>query len=228
MTVRSRKLFLGIMMLAAFVGGLVIMFLPIFAGQNALDYLDSLYNSISKGSADYFPALEEDVARHDGERFAVTLNLKNGELAAAAAELFEEAGAAVEVEGTRVKAIGDLAETLRSCLADARQMFENETAGIEVRYGRGAKATLFTWWSALKAMDRDLTKQNRFEQAALVSKLTKKGVECAYNYYGIEPLSIYDNLGIVVLSLAFYVFYTIWYGYAVILLFEGFGLWLSH
>jgi len=56
----------------------------------------------------------------------------------------------------------------------------------------------------------------------------KKGVECSYNYYGIDPQQISDRLGIVVFSLVFYVLYTVWYGFAILYLFQGLGLKLEH
>ena len=228
MRARSKRLFLGIAMLSIFVAGLVVMFMPIFDGQNALEYLDALFNSISKGSAAYVSALQNDVAEHEGVQFAVTLAVENADLASTLVVLFEKSGATVEILGTKVKVSGDLARTLQSCLTDSGQMFENDSKSIEVEYGREGKEVLFAWWSALKAMDKDLTKQSRFAEAALVSKVKKKAVACAYNYYGIEPTKISDKLGIVIFSLVFYVFYTVWYGYAIILIFEGCGLWLSH
>jgi hypothetical protein len=228
MQARSKRLILGIIMLSVFVAGLVVMFMPIFEGQNALEYLDSLFNSISKGSAAYIPALQEDVVEHEGGQFTVTLAMESADMATALATLFEKSGATVEIVGTEVKASGDLARTLQSCLADSGQMFENDSESIEIKYGLEGKEVLFAWWSALKAMDKDLKRQNQFTEAALVSKVKKKAVACAYNYYGIEPTKISDKLGIVIFSLVFYVVYTIWYGYAIILLFEGCGLWLSH
>ena len=89
MAARSKRLIAGIAMLAFFVAGLIVMFMPIFEGQNALEYLDSLYNSISKGSAAYIPALEEEVSRYEGSPFEVTLAMKDTELALAAAALFD-------------------------------------------------------------------------------------------------------------------------------------------
>jgi hypothetical protein len=228
MKAKSKSLIVGIAMLAMFVAGLIVMFMPVFSGQNALDYLDALYNSISKGSADYIPALEEDVVRYEGSAFVVTLAMQDAEQALEAAGLFGRTDATVEVVGTEVKVSGDLAQTMRSCLADSRHMFENEDDKVEGKYGRDGKEVLFAWWSTLKAMDKDLKRQNRFDEAALVSKVKKKAVECAYNYHGIEPKKISDNLGIVIFSLAFYVFYTVWYGYAIMLVFEGCGLRLSH
>jgi len=228
MTASSKRLVAGIAMLAVFAAGLVVMFMPIFDGQNFLKRMDALYNSISKGSANYIPALEEDVAQHEGSRFELTLAMKDAELAVAVASLFENADATVETVGTDVNVRGDLARTLRSCLTDSGQLFQNESKEAEARYGRGGKEALFAWWSALKAMDKELKKQSRFAEAAIVSQVKKRAVECAYNYYGIVPMKISDNLGIVVFSLVFYVLYTVWYGYAIILVFEGCGLRLSH
>jgi hypothetical protein len=50
----------------------------------------------------------------------------------------------------------------------------------------------------------------------------------AYNYFGIEAQSVRDKYLIVIASLIFYVVYTLWYGFGVMYLFEGFGLNLSH
>ena len=77
-------------------------------------------------------------------------------------------------------------------------------------------------------MDEDLKRQNRFAEAAFVVKVKKKAVECAYNYYGVEPTRISDRLGLVLFSLVLYVVYTVWYGYAIIFMLEGWGLNLSH
>jgi hypothetical protein len=228
MTASSKRLIAGIAMLAIFAAGLIAMFMPIFNGQNYLEYMDSLYNSISKGSANYIPALEEDVAQYEGSQFELTLAMKEVELALAVESLFENVDATVETVGTNVKVRGDLARTLRSCLTDSGQLFQNESKEAEARYGRDGKEALFAWWSALKAMDKELKKQSRFAEAALVSEVKKRAVECAYNYYGIVPIKISDHLGIVVFSLVFYVLYTVWYGYAIILVFEGCGLRLSH
>jgi len=92
---------------------------------------------------------------------------------------------------------------------------------------RGEPA-LHAWWSTLSAIERDLTKQKLFADARLVHSVQTKAVECAYNYYGIEASKISDRWGIVLLSLAFYVLYTVWYGYAILYLFEGLGMRLSH
>jgi hypothetical protein len=215
-------------MLVVFAAGLVVMFMPIFEGQNALEYLDVLYNSISKGSANYIAMLEDDVATYEGTELDAVLKMKGDTAALATAALLEQAGASIEIAGAEVTVRGDLAMILRGCLRDSEEMFRNEDGPVQARYGLEGKEALFAWWSTLRALDRELKKQERFPEAALVLKVKKKAVECAYNYFGIEPMRVSDNLGIVVFSLVFYVLYTVWYGYAIILLFEGFGLRLSH
>jgi hypothetical protein len=73
-------------------------------------------------------------------------------------------------------------------------------------------------------LDVELSKQKLFKEAKLVALVKKKAVETAYNYYGIEAQSIGERYGIVIACLFFYVFYTLWYGFGVMYLFEGLGL----
>ena len=48
---RTDKLWIGIALTVSFIVVLVAFFMPLFDGMNSLDYLDNLFNSISKGSA---------------------------------------------------------------------------------------------------------------------------------------------------------------------------------
>jgi hypothetical protein len=45
-----------------------------------------------------------------------------------------------------------------------------------------------------------------------------------YNFYRIETRKVSTVAGMLVFSLVFYVAYTLWWGYAVLFLFEGAGL----
>jgi hypothetical protein len=53
-------------------------------------------------------------------------------------------------------------------------------------------------------------------------------VEPAYNYYGIKAENIKDKAVIVIVSLVGYVIYTLWFGFAILFMFEGWGLKLEH
>ena len=70
-------------------------------------------------------------------------------------------------------------------------------------------------------------KQEAFAQAKVAFNINAKVVETAYNYYKVVPEKIMDKIGIVIFSLAFYVFYTLWYGFAILFVFEGWGLKIS-
>jgi len=43
----------------------------------------------------------------------------------------------------------------------------------------------------------------------------------------VVPEQIRDKAGIVIFSLVFYVVYTIWYGFGILFIFEGWGLKIS-
>lgn len=228
MIAKKGEFYGGMVLMAAFVTVLVIIFMPVFDGRNGLNYLDALYNSISKGSAYYIPELREDAGRFDGDAVDLSLAMADEAQAQRTARLFNEGGAMVNVQGSELKVSGDLGRILANCLDDADRMYYNDDESLTAKYGFEGRAVLFNWWSALNAMDRDLKKQKLFKEAKIAALVGKKAVECAYNYYEIEPQKIGDKFGIVIFSLVFYVVYTLWYGFAILFMFEGWGLRLEH
>lgn len=227
MSGRKSKLAIGVTLLVSFIIVLVIFFMPIFNGKNGLDYLDNLYNSISKGSAYYIPKVEHMVEDHGSE--VVTLNLKMADAGTAAAvePLFAEIGLTTSIEANNLMVNGDLATIFGACLVDADAAYHNRGEEIEAKYGASSRATLYGWWAALTAMEKDLKRQKLFKAADLTHTVQAKTVECAYNYYGIEAQNIKERWGIVLFSLVFYVIYTVWYGYAIMFIFEGLGFELA-
>ncbi len=123
---------------------------------------------------------------------------------------------------------GDLGKILENSLADADNMYHNDGKGVSEKYGYNERQVLFNWWTALKAMDKELKKKEQFKEAKVVSLIVKKAIEPSYNYYKIVPQKISDRFGIVIFSLVFYVVYTLWYGFAIMFMFEGWGLRLEH
>jgi len=55
-----------------------------------------------------------------------------------------------------------------------------------------------------------------------------KAVEPAYNYYQVEAKSVKAEMFMLIAALAFYVIYTMWYGFGLLFLFEGAGIKLDH
>ena len=228
MIANKKEFYGGVGMMAAFIVVLIIIFMPVFGGMNGLDYLDGLYNSISKGSAYYIPKIKKETDEFIGNSVTVTLKMADEQQAQLTAPLFEKGGASVNTSGTELKVSGDLGKILENCLADADSMYHNKGEAVSGKYGYDEKRVLYNWWMASKAMDKDLKKQKKFKEAKFVALVGKKAVELGYNYYKIEPQKIGDKIGIVLFSLVFYVIYTLWYGFAIMFMFEGWGMKLEH
>ncbi len=225
--IKMKELSIGIFLLVTFLAVMVIIFMPIFDGANVLNSLDNLYNSISKGSAYYIPKVEHLVEEHGSEIVTLNLKLDDSRTAQATEPLFVRAGATTAVEGATLMVNGDIETIFGICLEDAESAYYNRGEDLTARYGTNARTTLYNWWQALGAMEKDLNRQKLFAAAKLTHTVQAKTVECAYNYYGIEAQAITDRWGTVLFSLVFYVLYTIWYGYGIMFVFEGLGFELA-
>ncbi len=193
-----------------------------------MEYLDDLYNSISKGSAYYIPKVKKETDKFTGNNVTMSLKMADENQAQQTAMLFTKSGATSEVSGAQLNVSGDLGNMLAVCLADSDSMYNNDGTTVSNKYGCDERRVLYNWWTALKAADKDLKKQKLFKEAKVVAMVIKKVVETSYNYYTIEPQKITDKMGIVIFSLVFYVVYTLWYGFAILFMFEGWGLRLEH
>lgn len=228
MIYNKKEFYTGFSLLAVFFVVLFMMFQPIYHGHNAMQFLDNLYNSISKGSIDYSGALKTDVAPYNDKD--VDLNLTYGTDAEAlqSAQLFTKAGATASVDGPALHVAGSLGTILGASLDDAKLMYDNNGDAMQAKYGMAPRRSLFNWWTSLKLMSKSLNKQSMFESAKVVDTVRTKAIEASYNYYKVEAQHISDDIGLVIFSLVFYVAYTLWYGFAILFVFEGWGLKLSH
>jgi hypothetical protein len=224
----KKEFYGGLGLLIGFVVVLVIIFSPVFKGQNGLEYLDALYNSISKGSAYYIPKVKAETDTFAGKSVSTTIEMKDESQTQQTAALFMKGGALVNISGNQLKIEGDLGKILENCLADADRMYMNDGQTISSKYGYNEKQVVYNWWQALKALNKDLTKQKQFKAASAVDMVATKAVETSYNYYQVEPQKISDRALFVIFSLVFYVVYTLWYGFAIMFMFEGWGMRLEH
>jgi flagellar basal body rod protein FlgC len=224
----KKEFYGGFVLLIGFAVVLAVIFSPVFKGQNGLEYLDDLYNSISKGSAYYIPKVKNEIDTFAGTSVNVTIAMADDGQAQQTSVLFMKGDALVNVSGTQLKIEGDLAKILSNCLADADSMYTNDGQTVAAKYGYDERQVLFNWWQALKALNKGLTKQKQFKAASAVDMVTTKAVETSYNYYRIEPQKISDRYGVILFSLAFYVIYTLWYGFSIMFMFEGWGMKLEH
>jgi preprotein translocase subunit YajC len=228
MIYNKKEFYGGASLLVVFFVVLFMMFQPIYHGHNGMQFLDNLYNSISKGSINYSSQLKGEMDKFDGKTIEVTLNYASEAQAAQSVDLFLNAGAQASAEGKALHVAGSLGAILKNSLDDAQVMYDNDGEAIRAKYGIEPRRVLYNWWTSYKLMNKALGNQKEFAAAKAVDTVQTKSVEASYNYYGVEAQSITDDIGLVIFSLVFYVAYTLWYGFAILFVFEGWGLKLSH
>jgi len=227
MLVRDKKVFVkGVVLLVTFLVVLVLMFLPLFAGRNSLEAADRLFNSICKRSIYILPDVIKKNELYKGKTFSANVKFKYPSMPDQASRILKATEAKVSPSEAQFKVEGDLGTVLGAALSDSDAMFRNREQEVSARYGLSGKEALFCWWNLLKEVEKDLRRRSQFKEADWVSDVVNKGVEPGYNYFGIESESAGSEVGILTFSLIFYVIYTLWWGVAIMYLFEGMGLQL--
>lgn len=220
-------------MLISFFILLAVIFMPVFPGMggkkvNGLDYMDNLFNMISKGSSYFIPDSIKKADKLAGKAIDVKVKLDDEVRATETAKQLTAGGLTVTAAGKELAVKGEMAAILKASLADADLMFKNEGKPIADKYGFSEKQAMYNWHVLFKKISSDLTKQEKFEDAKPFAEVQKKALEPAYNYYGVKAEDWKENIALVVFALVFYVFYTLWYGFGLMYLFEGCGLQIGH
>mgnify|MGYP000187054434 CR=1 FL=1 len=237
MATSKKLLTLGLILLASFVGILLLIFAPIYpGGLNGLEYSDDLFNKLAKGSAYQIPKLKEDVEKYKGKPLDVVIDAKKPtdkpgdaeKRAERIAKVFTINGAQAEVQGSKVHITGDFGAIMAAALEDADQMYHNNGDYIKKKYDvtddEKMKQMFRQWHNAFTLISKKLTLAKKAEDASFVKKITTAAIESSYNFYGIPAVKISEKAGLATGLLAFYLLYTIWYGFGVLYLFEGLGL----
>jgi hypothetical protein len=221
----TKKLTLGIFLLASFGVVLFIIFMPIFGnGRNGLQFSDDFFNALAKGSSNYMEEMRELAQSVSGTPFAVEIKMDTPDQAQKTEKLFTHAGATVEVTGTQLKISGGLGKVLVQAVNDADLMFNRQREKLQATYGFAGRDVVKLWWTSLKKVGDALTKQKAFKQARVIAEIQERALEPGYNFYGITPSKVSENIGLLTFMLVFYVLYTLWFGYGIFEIFEGFGL----
>lgn len=219
----------GWLMLVTFFALLIVIFMPVFPGKvNGLDYMDNLFNMISKGSSYFIPEAIKKSEELSGKSIEVKVKYDDDKRAAEIAKQVTAGGSQATVAGKEVTIKGDAAQILKAGLADADLMFKNEGKPIADKYGFSEKQAVYNWHFLFKKLSSDLTKQEKFNEAKAFDNAQKRALEPAYNYYGVKAENWKENMALVIFALAFYVVYTLWYGFGLMWLFEGYGMQIGH
>jgi len=222
--VDKKMFYTGLLMAVTFFVVLAVMFSPLFGGENAFQASDRLFNSIAKGSSSYFEDLREAAGPFRQTEIEVTIAPAGAETGRQVASLLTASGLQVAESSGKLQVSGRLADAVDGALADSESLFYNRGEEITAKRGFSHLEVLYAWWSALKEIQKALRNQSRFPEAAFLEEVTMKGVEVSYNFYGIVPERASSRAGILTFALLFYILYTLWWGYAILHLFNGMGM----
>ena len=219
----------GIFMLLTFFVLLAVIFSPVFPGKiNGLDYMDNLFNTISKGSSYFIPESLTKSEKFAGKAIEVKLKFDDEKRVTETAKQLTTNGVQVSASGKELTVKADVAQILKASLVDADFMFKNDGTPLSEKYGFSERQAMVNWHVLFKKISTDLTKQEKFALAKPFAETQKKALEPAYNYYGVKAENWKEKIAMVCFALAFYVFYTLWYGFGLMYLFEGLGLKIGH
>jgi len=225
MLIKNPKMFnVGALLAVSFIGVLLMIFSPLFQGKNGLEFADESFNKLAKGSSYFIPKVSQEVEKFTGKPLSASITLDSTEDAAATEKIFAQAGAKITRKDATLTVESDIAVLLQSALKDADAMYSNNGKAVSDRYGMDEKQAIKQWWTALGKIEKQLKKEKNIKTAKIISEVNKKGIEPGYNFYKIDANKVIDHAGMLSGLLVFYVFYTMWWGYAIFYLFDGIGL----
>jgi hypothetical protein len=225
LVVDPSKFGLGLAGLAVFAALLVAGVLPGRSGAPLLSRADQFFNQLAKGSVAYLPEAKAQAAAHG--RLAVDLGVRPREMVDAAAlqAVVRSSGceATITADG-RTRIVGTMGQLAQAALDDAERMAANDVTAIEQRHGRPAEDVIYCWWAVFDGLTRRYVQDNQSREANFTKFVATKVLEPAYNFRGIEARGIRGEAGPLAGLLGFYLLYTVWYGSAILLVFEGLGI----
>ncbi|MHB8156569.1 MAG: hypothetical protein ACYDEQ_04165 [Desulfocucumaceae bacterium] len=225
MIINKKQFYIGLTMLVVFAILLVAMLSPINNGQTVIQTADNLFNSLTKGSTYYIPKIQSSADKFEGTAFDVTVSLKSAEEVTNISKVFITAGAIVEtIDTTKVKISGDLGKTAKAALLDSDALFRNDESKVSSKYDMRGKDALYYWWTGFNALESKYKLENKSSEMSFVGSLKGKALEVAYNFEGIQADKVNEKAGITTFMLAFYIIYTVWYGFAIMFILEGLGI----
>jgi hypothetical protein len=220
---KKNSLIIGGLLAVTFGGLLTLLFMPFFGeGLNGLDFADNLFNKLSKGSSYFIPQLETTLQEFKGKTFEATIKLEKPELSMT---LLQKGGVTTKGDAENLTLTGDIGALGGVILKDVDLMYQNDGKAISANYGGvNEKEVMKAWWAILKALDKNLKQSGKIPEAEVFSQISKRGIEPAYNFYGIESQKVSEKAGLMIGLLVFYVAYTMHWGFAIFYIFEGIGL----
>lgn len=224
MIVNKKQFMTGLAMLISFTVVLVILMSPLIGGKSVITYADDLFNELTKGSTYAIPGVQSKAKNFNGKAFDTTISVKGQEEIDKIIKLFSTVDGKVTVEGQKVKVSGDLGKFATAALADADLEYKNNGAEIQGKYGIESREALYYWWTLFNGLAAQYKIENKASELSFTNNVLTKALEPAYNFENINAVKVGERAGITTFMLIFYVIYTVWYGFAIMYIFEGLGI----
>lgn len=234
----------GFLLLITFVGVFLYIMSPSFNGRTGLQFSDDFFNMLSKHSADYFPEVKTVVDKLKGKVVSVNVvvarpdikvepdaakgqEIANKDAQTEAAALIA-AGAQVDVKDNVMSIKADLGVVTGYAMNKSLQVFNVKgEEDLQKPENIAARKQIKVLWKAFGAMIKPLQREKYIPEAKALDTVMRKAIEPAYNFYGVDGEPVSKNIPLLVGLLAFYVLYTLWYGFSIFFMFEGLGLSMS-
>lgn len=226
MIVRNKKKFLtGLIGLLFFLIALTFWIFPVGDHKPGLEWADNLFNQLAKNSAYYIPLVPKKAEKFRGVTVDLSVNPRWPGADKLVAKIVTTNGISASAIGDgRVRIEGDLELLSLAASTDAALLFKGKEEVLQNKYGLSGKEVIYYWWTAFDDLIRRYVQLNRPSEAEFTKFMTTRILEPSYNFAGIESKNISENIGIVAFLLVIYIFYTVWYGFSIMYLFEGFGI----
>ncbi len=228
--VKPKKFFIGLTGLVIFAVVFFAVMLPTSSGKSSLESVDGTFNSVAKDSISIqnFGEVEKNIPDFAGTIIEFRIPAKAAEATAIKNVLSKNNVQCDILPDDRINIVGDLASLSQAAFDDSKLAYENKGAALTSKYGKEPKEIMYSWWLVYDGISKRYTQSSDIPNAGLNAAFTKsmnlKVIEPSFNFFGIEAKSMKsDPLPIILLLLA-YVLYTVWYGFSIMFIFEGFGI----
>ncbi len=223
--VDRKKFRIGLAGLISFGLVLAVWLLPVRNHQTGLEWADGLFNQLAKQSIAFMPTARHKAAQFGGVAVDLGVNPRWPGGDAAVAHIVQRNGISAQVIGDgRVRIMGDLGRLANAAAEDAELLFTGAEPTLQAKYGMSGKDVIYYWWTAFEGLIRRYIQEGRPSEADFAKYMTTGVLEPAYNFAGIAPRSVAENVWAVAFLVGFYILYTLWLGFSIMCLLDGVGI----
>ncbi|RYD01827.1 hypothetical protein N752_28160 [Desulforamulus aquiferis] len=155
-----------------------------------------MFNAISKGSA--AAVVQGEIKKSEkwnGSEIDVTLTCKDEGQAERWANLYKKVdGATIATDKEKLFIKADLGKIFSTLAEDCTAMYDNKGEVLQQKYSIDPREATNSWYNSLKSVTKSLDNKALFAESLAIQNFSKKVIEPAYNYYGVETKYVKDNM----------------------------------